>query len=59
MQSNKLSELAIRNATPRDTTYSLVDGEGMYLEVTPKGGKWWRLNFRFNGKQKRISLGTY
>lgn len=59
MQSNKLSELAIRNAKPRDATYSLVDGEGMYLEVTPKGGKWWRLNFRFNGKQKRISLGTY
>lgn len=59
MESNKLSEFTIRNAKARDTTYILVDGEGMYLEVTPKGGKWWRLHYRFAGKQKRLSLGTY
>src|SRR5690606_30779585 len=59
MESNKLSELTIRNAKPRDTTYMLVDGEGMYLEISPKGGKWWRLHYRFAGKQKRLSLGTY
>ena len=31
----------------------------MYLEVAPRGGKWWRLKYRFEGKEKRISLGVY
>jgi hypothetical protein len=31
----------------------------MYLEVAPSGGKWWRLKYRFGGKEKRISLGVY
>lgn len=31
----------------------------MYLEVTPNGGKWWRLKYRFANKEKLISLGTY
>ena len=37
----------------------LSDSGGMYLEVTPNGGKWWRLKYRFAGKEKLISLGTY
>jgi hypothetical protein len=35
------------------------DSGGLYLEVSPTGGKWWRLKYRFNGKEKRISLGVY
>lgn len=31
----------------------------MYLEVSPSGGKWWRLKYRSDGKEKRLSLGTY
>ena len=31
----------------------------MYIEIDPSGGKWWRLKYRFNGKEKRISLGVY
>lgn len=31
----------------------------MYLEVTPSGGKWWRFKYRYDSKQKRLSLGTY
>ncbi len=54
-----LSDTAIRTAKPKDKTYTLTDGDGMYLEVTPTGGKWWRLKYRFGGKQKRLSLGTY
>lgn len=54
-----LSDTAIRNAKPKDKTYTLTDGEGMYLEVTPSGGKWWRFKYRFDHKQKRLSLGTY
>ncbi len=34
----------------------MFDGGGLYLEVAPSGGKWWRLKYRFAGKEKRISL---
>src|SRR6185437_7592582 len=44
-------------ATPKP--YKLGDAGGLYLEVSPKGGKWWRLKYRYEGKEKRISLGTY
>jgi integrase len=54
-----LSDTAIRAAKPKEKTYLMTDGEGMYLEITPAGGKWWRFKYRFDGKQKRISLGTY
>lgn len=54
-----LSDTAIRAAKPKEKTYLMTDGEGMYLEITPSGGKWWRFKYRFDGKQKRISLGTY
>ena len=39
--------------------YKLSDGEGLYLEVTPKGQKYWRLKYRFDGKEKRLSIGVY
>lgn len=54
-----LSDTAIRSAKPQEKTYLMTDGEGMYLEITPSGGKWWRFKYRFDGKQKRLSLGTY
>lgn len=59
METNKLSDVKIRSAKPEEKTYLMSDGEGMYLEVTPKGGKWWRFKYRFDKKQKRLSLGTY
>lgn len=37
----------------------LFDGLGLYLELAPNGGKWWRLKYRWAGKEKRLSLGTY
>lgn len=40
-------------------SYRMFDGGGLYLEVDPNGGKWWRLKYRFDGKEKRISLGVY
>ncbi len=50
---NKLSEAAVRQAKPQDKTYRLADGAGMYLEVTPKGSRYWRLKYRYGGKEKR------
>lgn len=55
----KLSETAIRKAKPEEKTYKMADGGGMYLEVTPTGSKYWRLKYRFNGKEKRLALGVY
>ena len=54
-----LTETAIRKAKPADKPLRLFDGGGLYLEVAPSGGKWWRLKFRHDGKEKRLSLGTY
>lgn len=54
-----LTDTAIRKASPAAKPKKLSDERGLYLEVSPSGGKWWRLKYRFGGKEKRISLGTY
>ncbi|HLX29035.1 MAG TPA: Arm DNA-binding domain-containing protein, partial [Casimicrobiaceae bacterium] len=54
-----LTDRAIRNAKPCDKPVRLFDGAGMYLEIAPSGGKWWRLKYRHGGKEKRLSLGVY
>ena len=54
-----LTDVSIRNAKPRDKAYKLYDEGGLFIQVTPTGGKWWRLKYRFNGKEKLLSLGTY
>ena len=54
-----LSNTAIRNAKAGEKARKLFDGGGLYLEVAPHGGKWWRLKYRFEGKEKRLSLGVY
>lgn len=55
----KLTNIVVQNAKPREKSYKLSDGHGLYLEVSPKGGKWWRYKFSFDGKETRISLGVY
>ena len=54
-----LTDTAVRNAKPTDKTKRMYDSGGLYLEVTPKGGKWWRLKYRLIGKEKRLSMGVY
>ena len=54
-----LTNTAIRNAKPRSKRYRLFDSQGLYIEVAPNGGKWWRLKYRILGKEKRLSLGIY
>jgi integrase len=54
-----LTDAAIRQAKPSEKPQRLFDRGGLYLEVAPAGGKWWRLKYRFGGKEKRLSLGTY
>lgn len=54
-----LSVSAIRNAKPDAKARKLFDGLGLYLLVTPNGGKWWRWKYRFGGKERLLSFGTY
>ena len=54
-----LTDTAIRKAKPAAKPQRLFDAGGLYLEVSPAGGKLWRLKYRINGKEKRLALGTY
>lgn len=54
-----LTERAIRNFKPQTKTKRLFDSGGLYLEVSPSGNKWWRLKYRYAGKEKRLALGVF
>lgn len=54
-----LTDAAIRNAKPGEKPVKLSDGAGLFLLITPKDQRWWRLRYRFDGKEKMLSLGTY
>ena len=54
-----LSDTKARQAKPKEKTYRLTDEKGMYLEVNPKGRKYWRMKYRVGGKEKRLAIGVY
>ena len=54
-----LSPLQVKNAKPKGKTYTIFDGGGLYLEVTPSGSRLWRLKYRCNNKAGLLSLGKY
>ncbi len=54
-----LTDIKVRTAKPTDKQYKLTDGSGMHLLVHPNGSKYWRLQCRFDGKQKMLALGVY
>ena len=54
-----LTDIKIRTVKPASKPLKLSDGGGLFLFVTPSGGKWWRLKYRFGGKEKLLSLGVY
>lgn len=54
-----LSDLQVRTAKPKDKDYKLVDGYGLYLLVTPTGGKLWRFDYRYSEKRKTAAFGAY
>lgn len=54
-----LTDTAVRSAKPQAKASKLFDSGGLYLEVSPAGGKWWRWKYRFAGKEKRLSFGVY
>ena len=54
-----LTDTAVRLKNAGAKPEKLFDERGLYLLVAPTGGKWWRLKYRFEGKEKLLSLGTY
>lgn len=57
---DKLSDVAVKAAKPKDKPYKLADGRGMYLHVMPNGSKYWRLKYRYATKERApLALGVY
>lgn len=54
-----LTDTAVRSAKPGDKPVKMYDERGLFLIVTPAGGKWWRFRYSFGGKEKLLSLGVY
>lgn len=54
-----LTDIAIRNAKPREKPYKMGDSKGLFLLVQPTGGRLWRLKYRVDGREKKLSLGIY
>ena len=57
--AGRLTENTIQSARAREKRYKLYDESGLFLLIVPSGGKWWRIKYRFNRKEKQLSLGAY
>jgi integrase len=54
-----LTDTAVRSAKPKEKPYKVTDAQGLYLLVNPKGSKLWRVKYRMNGVERKLSLGSY
>ena len=57
--AGRLTENTIQSARAREKLYKLYDESGLFLLIVPSGGKWWRIKYRFDRKEKQLSLGAY
>ena len=58
-KTTPLTDQAVKNAKGKDKTYKLMDGLGLYLQITPSGSKAWRFRYRSNNKERTMSFGSY
>lgn len=54
-----LTDVAVKAAKPHAKAYKITDGAGMFLLITPAGGKLWRLKYRVDGREKLLAMGSY
>lgn len=54
-----LTDTEIRRAKPKEKAYKLSDEKGLYLEIMPNSARYWRMKYRFEGKEKRAAFGVY
>lgn len=55
----KLTDVQVRKEKPKEKPFKLSDGDGLYLEIMPSGAKYWRMKYRYGGKEKRLAFGVY
>ena len=58
-KAKPLTDLDVKNINPKEKPFKLSDAHGLYLLVQPNGSKYWRLKYRFVGKEKMLALGVY
>jgi integrase len=54
-----LTDAQVRRIKPLEKKKRYSDEKGLYLEVTPSGGRFWRLKYRFNGRESTLTIGSY
>lgn len=54
-----LTENRLRTLKPKDKSYKVADHRGLYIEVTPSGGKLWRFRYRIGNVEKKLAIGPY
>lgn len=54
-----LTDRAIKALRPKEKAYKVFDGGGLYMEISSKGGRYWRLKYRYGGKEKLLAIGVY
>ena len=54
-----LANIIIDDAAPREKAYKLGSENGLYLLINPSGSRWWRFDYRFEGKRRTLSMGVY
>lgn len=59
MAKQKLTDVAVKQAQPKEKAYKLSDGGGLYLLIQANGTKCWRYDYRYAGKRKTLAMGTY
>lgn len=57
-RSSALTDTAIRGVKPASKPQKLFDGNGLFLFIAPSGTKSWRVKYRFQGREKLLTLGT-
>jgi hypothetical protein len=54
-----LNDIKCKSIKPKEKIFRISDEKGLYLEVNPNGSKYWRLKYRFDGKEKKLAFGVY
>lgn len=54
-----LTDIRVKNLKPTEKIFRVFDEKGLYLEIHPKGGKYWRFKYGFDGKENRLAFGVY
>lgn len=55
----QLADTSVRHAKPKNKSYKMADSQGLYIQIMPSGSKHWKMKYRFEGREKKLSFGEY